>query len=268
MFLAHKSQLKDGNYIVLDQYNKQKVLINHKGYKLVSNICTHQNSLISTENGEGMRVCPYHSWSFDLDGNPIGSGRTSYYCKNTEKLQSENVYEWNSLLFSKEIKFDISQDFSNLILMEQRVDIVKSDYKIIMDLFLDVDHIQGVHTGVYDQIGITDTNVSWNYTKEGSYQTVKQGAYWIAVYPNIMIEWQKGSLFITMAMKNNEYSKVFVYKYMDKNHSDLWDLNQKVWETAWMQDKSQAELITKFPESNIEPQKIHYRDFLKSNGTY
>jgi phenylpropionate dioxygenase-like ring-hydroxylating dioxygenase large terminal subunit len=270
MFLAHKNSIGQNSYHVLNQYDKKKVLVKSENFSLVSNICPHQQSLLSVKNGTGNRVCPYHNWSFTIGGSPITSGRTGYYCQNNTALKTEQVYEWNSLLFSTDVDFKCDHDFSKLILMEHRIDSVKADYRNIMDLFLDVDHIPTVHAGVYDMIGITDTNVNWQFYHNGSIQTVAQGASWIALYPNTMIEWQKGSLFVTVALPiDNNLSKVCVYKYMDYTYSTLWNINEKVWETAWAQDKAQAELITKFSEnlSNLEPQKIHYRDFLRSHGT-
>ena len=266
MFLAHTSSIKENSFQVLDQYNKKKILTNETGYNIVSNVCPHQKSLISQENGAGSRVCPYHNWSFTLGGRPITSGRTDYYCKNETPLESQQAFEWNHLLFDCPVNFNVPISFDNMMLMEQRVDIVKTDYRNIMDLFLDVDHIQTVHTGVYDLIGITNTNVSWDYYENGSVQTVPEGAFWIAVYPYTMIEWQKGSLFITVAQPNGDQSKVHVFKYVDTRHIDSWKLNESVWETAWHQDKSQAELITEIPNENLEPQKIHYRDFLNATG--
>lgn len=267
MFLSHKTSLAPNSYQVLDQFDKKKVLVNSHGFSLVSNVCTHQNSLISTKNGTGNRVCPYHNWSFTVDGQPITSGRTEYYCKNSTPLLSEPVYEWNSLLFSTPVEFAITEKFDNLVLMETRVDTVRADYRNIMDLFLDVDHIQTVHAGVYDMIGITDTDVDWKYFKNGNVQTVPNGAVWIAVYPYTMIEWQQGSLFVTVAIPNGNQSNVHIFKYMDTKSASNWKMNEHVWETAWAQDKMQAELITTFAQFNLEPQKIHYRDFLRSNGT-
>jgi phenylpropionate dioxygenase-like ring-hydroxylating dioxygenase large terminal subunit len=268
MFLAHKSSITELSYKVLDQYQKKKVLVNDNGvYKLVSNICTHQQSLLSITDGKGARVCPYHNWSFKLDGTPLTSGRTEYYCKNTENLKTEPVYEWNGLLFDSLVEFDIDVNLNNLVLLESRVDVVNASPNIIMDLFLDVDHIQTIHAGVYDLIDIHNTDVEWKYYNNGSVQTVKEGARWIAVYPNTMIEWQRGSMFITVAIPSGEYSNVYVFKYMDKNYVDDWKLNESVWETAWSQDKNQAELLIEFSQQNLEQQKIHFRDFLKYNGT-
>jgi phenylpropionate dioxygenase-like ring-hydroxylating dioxygenase large terminal subunit len=266
MFLAHKSSVTQNSFLVLDQYDKTKVLTSSNGYKLVSNVCPHQNSLISEKHGSGNRVCPYHNWSFNIDGIPITSGRTEYYCKNTTPLDTASVFEWNNLLFDTSVEFDIPVNLSNMRLVEQRVDIVKSNYKNIMDLFLDVDHIQSVHAGVYDLVDITNTSVTWKYFSNGSIQQVDQGAFWIAVYPYTMIEWQKGSMFITVAKPYGKESKVHVFKYHDNTATTSWKLNEFVWETAWSQDKHQAEIINKFADKNLEPQKMHFREFLKLNG--
>ena len=266
MFLAHINSVKPNSYYVLDQFNKKKVLVNSDKFKLISNICPHQNSLISSTDGSGIRVCPYHNWSFTIDGQSISSGRTEYYCKNKINLKEENVYLWNGLLLSSDVDFYITENFDNMVLIENRIDVVKADYRIIMDLFLDVDHIPSVHKGVYDKIGITNLNVMWSYYNNGNVQKVDRNALWIAIYPYTMIEWQYGALFITVAIPNGNKSNVHIFKYTDKQNIDNWKLNEDVWETAWLQDKTQAELITEFPKHNLETQKIHFRNFLKENG--
>lgn len=264
MFLSHTSSLIPESYHVIEQLDKKKVLVKSDDIRLISNVCPHQHSIISDKSGTGNRTCPYHNWTFTIDGLPVTSGRTGYYCKNHTPLETEKVFEWNSLLFDSIVDFDISESFSGMVLMETRVDLVKADYRVIMDLFLDVDHIQSIHAGVYDLIGISDTTVDWDYYTNGSVQTVKQGAKWIAVYPNTMIEWQLGSLFITVATPDIHGSIVHVFKYTEVDHPN-WLLNERVWELAWAQDKHQAELITNLVNFNLEPQKVHFRDFLKAN---
>jgi choline monooxygenase len=269
MFLSHSKDIEKDHFKTLKQTHNTKVLAYSDGYKLVSNICPHQHSFISTGSGQGNRVCPYHSWSFDINGQPLTSGRTGHYCKNQSPLETFPVFEWNHLLFDRKIDFDISVNFENLILMEERIDRVNSDFRKIVDIFLDVDHIQSVHVGVYDLIGIKNTDVKWKYYEEGSIQTVEQGALWITIYPFTMIEWQKGSLFITVAIPDgNEKTKVCVFKYADQNYLKDWKLNEQVWETAWKQDRSQAEIMYEFPMENLEPQKTHFRNFLQINGIY
>jgi phenylpropionate dioxygenase-like ring-hydroxylating dioxygenase large terminal subunit len=275
MFLAHKSTLENNSYIPLEQYKKRKILAKDEKEFIVSNICPHQGSLISTDRGIGNRRCPFHSWAFDINGNPLGSGRTSGHCQNKDKLKQEEVFEWNSLLFSEPVNFKTHVDFSRMNLIEQRIDVVDASARNIMDLFLDVDHIPSVHPGVYDRIGLNNKmSVSWDFCDNGSIQTVYDvngnlGAVWIAMFPYTMVEWQPGALFITTAVFNNENSSsVYVFKYRDSSSADSnWELNNDVWETAWEQDKKQAAMLTGFTYKHLEVQKIHYRTFLNSYGT-
>lgn len=269
MFLAHKNEIAKNNYKPLEQFNKRKVLVHANKFQLVSNVCPHQKSLISLIPGQGNRVCPYHNWSFNLEGTPVTSGRTAHYCKNEKNLETYPIFEWNHLLFTEKINFDIDFNFKDLILIEERIDVVQANFKTIVDIFLDVDHIQSVHSGVYDLVGITNTDVDWKYYDCGSIQKVEQGALWITVYPYTMIEWQLGSLFVTVALPDGaDRTNVSVFKYADKNYLECWKLNEQVWETAWRQDRFQAEIMSEFPIENLEPQKIHLRNFLKENGIH
>jgi hypothetical protein len=155
-------------------------------------------------------------------------------------------------------------------LIEQRIDKVKAPLTAIMDVFLDVDHIQTVHKGVYDQIGLSNIDtVEWHYYLWGSLQLVpsrqKIGAAWLSIYPGTMIEWQPGALFVTVAIPaaQNE-TDVHIFKYSDDDAN--WNLNENIWELAWAQDKEQAELITDFAMDNLEDSKKHFRQWLSGRS--
>lgn len=269
MFLAHINSLKENEYSVLDQFNKERVLVNNNGYKIVSNICPHQKSLISSFPGKGNRTCPFHGWEFTINGQPVSSGKTEQYCENTKELKIFPTYEWSNLVFDTPINFKEKLDLTDLILMEKRIDIVNSSSKNIMDIFLDVDHIPLIHENVYEKIGFDIINdVEWSYYENGTIQHVQGKAMWIAVYPYTMIEWQLGSLFVTVAMeKEKNKSNVVVFKYRNKNSSDYeWLYNNQTWETSWQQDKEQAERMLTTNFSNLEEQKLHYKNWLDKNG--
>lgn len=279
MFLGHTNDLTEKSYTVLSQTNNREVLVKDNGYSIVSNICPHQESLISNQDGEGSRVCPFHGWSFTLSGEILGSGTSN--CKNNHNLKTKDVFEWNSLLFSEPFKLDYAVDLSHMTLIEKRTDLLDCDERNVMDLFLDVDHIPLVHKGVYDRIGLSNIReVSWQYFDRGSLQIVKrtdstfddhlieldrqQGAFWLAIYPNTMIEWQPGSMFVTIAIGEG---KVVVYKYRDSRYTDeSYNINSSVWELAWEQDKNQCLLLTSFTNLNLCPAKEHYRMFLNGGG--
>ena len=264
MFLGHVSDLQNGQSKSLDIYDNSKILTNNNGtYRLGSNICPHQNSRIISGCTTEIK-CQYHGWSWNTDGSPKGSG-SSKMC-NKIPLHFKDVHEYKGLLFDAPIDLSILGDvsFENLRLDEYRVDILDADPKVTMDIFLDVDHIPTVHNGVYDLLGIEgEADVSWHYTDWGSIQVVVDAnntviARWIAIYPYTMIEWQAGFLFVTQCIDNK---KIAVWKYKNIDSPDEYEINSKMWEAAFAQDKAQARQMYRFPSAHLEEAKEHYRDW-------
>jgi len=284
MFLAHINDISPGLKKPLVQYDKRKVIANNRGqFNLVNNICPHQGSLILSNLGSEF-VCQYHNWSWNNNGQPTGQGSTKI-CNNS-KLNFVDVNQINGLLFTED--YDLScleeVDLGNMTLVEERVDRVNCNFKNIIDVFLDVDHIPVVHQGVYDDIGISGpAEIGWVYHKWGNVQLVRHtnslskefkktllgnetlAAAWITIYPGTMIEWQPGALFITVCIPKDSATDVCVFKYRDSRYSDLnWQFNENIFETAWAQDKHQSESIVKFSnnKAHLETSKIHFREWL------
>ena len=260
MFISHKNSLKENQYRIVNQKDNRWVAYNGI---LVSNVCPHQGSLISTCNGDtSNRTCPYHGKTF----NHKGVGINTFH-----SLETRALYDWRGLQFTVPISDNCLNDlsFDDYILREARVDRVKATQESILELFLDVEHIGHVHPGVYDKIGITENdidNIDWYYYDWGNVQVVLSEhtvkAAWITVFPNTMIEYQNDSLFITVAGKTiNGYTDVHVFKYKNPEKSDdLYKMNSDIWECAWEQDKNQAQLIVvPAPLDNLEKGQAQYR---------
>jgi phenylpropionate dioxygenase-like ring-hydroxylating dioxygenase large terminal subunit len=287
IFLGHKSDVTLGFKKPLSQFKFKKTLSNNNNnFELVNNICPHQGSLILSKSETTIK-CQYHGWAWDDTGNPVSSGATKI-CNNF-KLPIQKVYETNSLLLTEELEISkISHvDLSHMQLVEERIDRVLSNYKNIVDVFLDVDHIPIVHPDVYNEIGIIDNaKVNWEYYEWGNIQFVeknsnysyefsktllgtdeeKLAAFWITAYPGTMIEWQPGAMFITVCVPNDDFTDMCVFKYRDSRYSNKnWGINSSMWETAWHQDKSQATAIVKRSNyhPHLEESKIHFRDWLE-----
>jgi choline monooxygenase len=211
-------------------------------------------------------TCPYHGLKF----NSLGECDNARY-----HLASKPVAIQHGMIFTEVVAFDFPIDLSHMTLVEQRVDNVKCTPSIVLDVFLDIDHIPVAHPGVYDAIDITDiSKIDCDVFDGGSYQRVpadndahmidadKQyglGAMWVTLYPNITIEWQPGALFVNVALTKGEYTDVVVYKYRDTRYNDdSWTLNSDVWETAWAQDRELCERIVALPSKNIPLLKLHH----------
>lgn len=274
MLLSLINDLKHGEARPLAQYRNKRFLLNNGGsYKIGSNVCPHQSSRIISKKTDHI-LCQYHGWSWDVNGNPTGAGFTKL-C-NEKKLSMIDAFEHQGLIFDTSVNLpNLPFSFDTFELKEHRVDRVSVENPMhIMNVFLDVDHIPLVHKNVYDSMGIVgEPQIEWEYFKNGSIQKVYHSEdpsqlifMWLAIYPYTMIEWQKGSLFITDCFKTaNGYSDVAVFKYQEY-FSENYEVNQATWETAWNQDKTQSEQMVNINHVMFEEQKLHYMKWARANG--
>lgn len=270
MFLALKQDVPLGYVVPLAQYRHTASVTNTGEFYLISNVCPHQNSRIAKCATHSLK-CPYHGLEFDYQGQGIN---------HNYALERWECYTNQTMLFDQHVDcvFPVSTEFMSLV--EHRQDIVKATPEIIMDVFLDIDHIPVAHPGVYDDVGITNIDeLRWSLFSTGSIQLVPAqdtshiieedqkynlGAAWMAVYPGTMIEWQPGALFVTIAQPHQDGSCVQVYKYRDSRYSDSsWELNERVWELAWEQDRELSELIVSVPHANLDDLKQHHRVWMQ-----
>lgn len=291
MFLSHITDISPDFKKPLSQFNNNKSLFNKDGeFKLINNICPHQGSRIINSTQKELS-CQYHSWKWDQNGKPISNGTTKI-CNNYDILMKD-AYIQNSLVFSENINLEsISDcDFGHMRLVQERTEIVNSDYRNIIDVFLDVDHISIVHPEVYTKVGVNvDPEIEWSYYDWGSIQLVhknnpydkafdqtliglpqeKLAAIWVTVYPYTTIDWQPGCLTVIVCRPIDEsITETTIYKYRDIRYSDdNWKINSDIWETAWVQDSIQAENIVTRTQNlkHLEESKIHFRNWESSNG--
>jgi phenylpropionate dioxygenase-like ring-hydroxylating dioxygenase large terminal subunit len=296
MFLAHINDIPKDTWKVLEQFQQEKTLLNDNGkFFLQSNICTHQGSRIRQGSGSNLNArCPYHGWTWDKTGSSKGSGTVGHstgssLCKNTYPLETTEVYEWSGFLFSEPVPVDrlIDGDYK---LVEYRCDTINASYIPIMDLFLDIDHIPLVHPGVYKRINVPDVeDITWKQWTGGSAQFVvgsavdtgfdkfikgkglAYNAIWLAQYPDTMFEWQPGAVFVMINEPlNSTQTKSHVFKYRDFNYpEENWKVNEEVWETAWQQDKEQAERMepawSRVKLENLDKEKQIFRAWLNEH---
>jgi phenylpropionate dioxygenase-like ring-hydroxylating dioxygenase large terminal subunit len=76
-FLAHESELKEvGSYVTRQMVNDPILLVKDATgeFKAYLNSCTHRGPKLCTEDRGCKKTftCPYHGWSFNLDGDLIG----------------------------------------------------------------------------------------------------------------------------------------------------------------------------------------------------
>jgi len=267
MFLGLKQDFKADSVVPLSQLNKLWAVANHRdNFYLLSNVCPHQRSKINQCQSTELK-CPYHGLKFDILGMGID---------NNFVLPKQLCHSDDAMLFDQPVNYHFPVSTQHFKLVEHRRDTVNAAVEIVMDVFLDIDHIPVAHPGVYDKVGITNVDtLTYTTFTGGSVQFVPAqsnehmveddrkiglGACWMALYPGTMIEWQPGALFVTVATDQG----VEVYKYRDTRYPDhSWKINEDVWELAWAQDKALSENIANLAYSNLDSLKQHHREWIQ-----
>jgi choline monooxygenase len=140
--------------------------------KAFHNVCSHRNALLLREpcSGRPTLTCPYHSWTYDLDGRLIRTphigGQDLHSCAGFERdelgLKSVRVEEWAGLLFVnatgdapplatwlKPITERWSAyDFSQLRYGGGRTYELRTNWKHAVENYLESYHLPWVHPGL------------------------------------------------------------------------------------------------------------------------
>ena len=97
---------KPGDYMAFQLCDEPIVAVRGEDGKVrvLSNVCRHRGTLLAQGKGHGHRlVCPYHHWSYDLEGKLTGAPRMDAH-KSFEKsdchLPQFASEEWHGFLFA------------------------------------------------------------------------------------------------------------------------------------------------------------------------
>jgi phenylpropionate dioxygenase-like ring-hydroxylating dioxygenase large terminal subunit len=110
--VGHISQIpKAGDYFNLDLLGEPMMVVHGKDgeIRVLSRVCPHRGMDVNpTEYGRAARgnarflICPYHFWSFDLDGRCKGAPEMQKACGFNRKETSLNSFRteiWNGFIF-------------------------------------------------------------------------------------------------------------------------------------------------------------------------
>jgi len=91
---------KPGDYLTLDLAEQPIVVLRDSEgqLKAMSNVCLHRMSTLLEGRGNARSiVCPYHAWTYNLDGSLRGAPAMTLndgFCKNNYKLPQVRCEEW------------------------------------------------------------------------------------------------------------------------------------------------------------------------------
>jgi Rieske 2Fe-2S family protein len=139
------------------------------------NVCPHRGSELCTTNEQPLRggriLCPYHAWSFNIDGSlasTAAASRAPDFDPSVFGLYPVGVTDWNGLLFvcptdapepfGTDNAFG-TQDLDNwpmrdLVTAYRETHLVECNWKILWENFSECLHCPGVHPSLCDLIPI------------------------------------------------------------------------------------------------------------------
>jgi len=236
-YLAHELSVPEvGDYHALLHEGEGRALVRSaQGVELVSNVCRHRQAVMLRGRGQtsGSIVCPLHRWTYDLEGRLVGAPHFEHDpCLHLNRYRTRT---WNGLVFEdsgRDIATDLAQlgpraqlDFSGYVLDKVQMHECHYNWKTFIEVYLEDYHVGPFHPGLGRFVSCDD--LRWEFGTHYSVQTVgiadrlakagsatyqrwheavlrlnggeapSQGAIWLTVYPNIMIEWYPHVLVIS-----------------------------------------------------------------------
>lgn len=176
MVLAYSSEIaKPGDFITHEHAGIPIVITRSKDGKVHGfyNICRHRGSKIATQNQGNCRVlvCPYHSWTYDLEGRLIGMPDSFGFPQVNYKdhglieipVEERHGCIWGMLDHHRALDLDaylgpqINEDLENFglkkhVFYKSVVMQRKMNWKIAIELFLEGYHFNYAHKASISEI--------------------------------------------------------------------------------------------------------------------
>lgn len=161
-----------GDYFTVTHANEPLVITRHRSGEIIamSSVCQHRAMLVAEGKGNTRGfICPYHHWSYDLDGALIGTpamGRTCNFDKKDHGLPRLKVELWHGFIF---VNFDLeaaplasrmtaidevvaNYDFASLRGPEPMAQELAWNWKVQFENNNDGYHANRLHQGLHDYI--------------------------------------------------------------------------------------------------------------------
>lgn len=147
-----------------------KVMVNacqHKGSKLIEDCAVHK---------QGRMTCPYHAWTYGIDGKLIGVARADMFAdfdKSQRSLKDLPSRVFGGVVYAQldgsapdysQLADEIAEDFSALGISKghvygRRTFEIKANWKVVLEPFLEGYHVQRLHAASIGNLFVDAPNI-------------------------------------------------------------------------------------------------------------
>lgn len=189
-YCGHVSQLqKTGDFITTNIDSQNLFIVRDKSGELKAfyNVCQHRgHELVAGSGNQAVIVCPYHAWSYDLDGSLRGARNSENvpgFNKCEFSLKSVRVEVFCGMVFvnldndatplaeqASELEKEIREycpGVDSLAFAQRDTYNVKSNWKVMIDNFLECYHCHPAHKDFVDLVDMK----SYRSTAKGIYSS-------------------------------------------------------------------------------------------------
>ena len=166
VLVGHQSQIeRPGEYFVAEVAGESLIVIRDKANQVHAfyNVCRHRGTRLKDACGHGLVIqCPYHAWTYGLDGRLIGAPHMDEvpgFDKADYSLHAVNVGLWEGFIFVNLAKSPtpleewfapLAGKFSHWNLSKlrsaRRIEYdVRANWKLIFENYSECYHCPGVH---------------------------------------------------------------------------------------------------------------------------
>lgn len=225
-------QTKQINPILKITVNQIPVVITktESHYRAFYNVCSHKAAPLDIASSNKCLVCPYHGWTYDLDGNLKVSPECHDLSKEEYGLRSIKLIVHNDAVFicfgfSEYWNFPANFNYSGFELDSVSTYILNCNWKVAVDNYLDGGyHVNYVHqklgsvidykeykTIIYDKSVLQEAPLTTGDKDVEAVRSGKKAQYWW-FWPNLMFNIYENSMDInTIYQLNNNQCLVTLY---------------------------------------------------------
>jgi choline monooxygenase len=200
-----------GQFITAEIAGTSVVIQNFKGkLSALHNVCTHRFAILQKEKcGKRALTCPYHGWTYDVNGVPFITGNAKYFQLNDEARQTRSLRRFSLKTCGRFIFVRLSNDGPSLKeFLGNYVDVLEhlsavfinpvdsqispwnANWKLGVESVLEVYHVDHIHPESFKNFVQPQWNIEIrsDYNNGKAYLTQNSAKWWDGVRKRLLLK--------------------------------------------------------------------------------